>query len=129
MTQASTLCTYRPLADDLHEFVIHGSTREALDAYFDAAMAVINGLPPETPLNFLIEFDSLKLPSLNYMIMRSRQAYASNPGVDERMRIAFLHSGYDLQMAETILSLIRSSTTRRFFKKDERDAALAWLHG
>ena len=120
-------CTCKPLDNGIFQFVWHTNKRQAVDDFFTLGDQVINSLPPDAVLRFIVEFTSEMLPPLKYLTQRAKNYNLAHPDVPARYFIAYIHDSYQIKIAEIMLESMRAATTRRFFKPAQFDDAVAWL--
>ena len=120
-------CTYTCLENNIHAFVVHKATRQAVDEYLTSLKTICDDCNPDEPLRLLVDLSPDGLPPMRYVVSAGQKFYTRYT-VAPVMRAAFLYQdGLILPIAESLMHLLRARTTRRAFHIEQRDKAIEWL--
>lgn len=128
VTKVRAYCQYRVLANGVHEFIMQESSRAAVDDFIDALEEMVTLIPPGTAAPMLLN-SVVGIQPISYIFGRVRDLTRKYPPPPpgQRSKIAMMFKPNIL--IDTIDMMMRSfpNVKVRFFKPDEREAALAWL--
>jgi hypothetical protein len=118
----SSPCSYQVLDGGIHEFVLHETSRQAVDIIFDIAVDLLaqdstRGYPG------LIDARVGSLP-LDYMLKRVRAVAKQFPKRVQAPVAVLANSG---TIVHTALIFLRPIMPVRLYKPAEREQALLWL--
>src|SRR5688572_9679924 len=118
------LCEHRVLeGTPVHEFILKDGSAAAINELFDITEEILSALPAPDSYPALVDASS-GMYAVAAALNRIRQLATKFPG-RRRSKIAMLMP--DTSILRVIDAFMRPFSIVRFFRPDERDAALAWL--
>jgi hypothetical protein len=119
-------CTYRRLDNGVHEFVMHESSRAAVDEFIAAIAQMAQSLPPGRSSPSLID-TRVGLQPLHYSFTRMMKLVQQYPAPDNASRVAMIVQPHVLLQSVATFMRLFPWTRTRFFTPDHYAEALAWL--
>lgn len=121
-------CSYRLLENRIHEFVMHESSRAAVDDFIKILNEIARSTPPETePLPSLMD-SAVGVQPIRYIFGRLKDYIRDNPNT------AGQSSKFALILPESVLTRsvggmmsMFSALKTRLFTPEERQKAIDWL--
>jgi len=119
-------CTYKPYDDNIHEFIIHESSRLAVDQMVEYISEVMEKTSDDEAPLYLIDNSQVAAVPLKYLAQRIREVNHNRPRERKPGHIAILYEGIIGDVANILL---RSAMINkfRFFAPAKRDEAIEWL--
>lgn len=121
-----TLCLYHRLDSGIHEFVMTGASRAAVDEFVAALEEMANFMPPGKTAPILLD-SSVGMQPTSYIFSRTLMMIRKYPPSQESSRIAIIFKPSVLMNTIEVMMRIFPRLQVRFFKPEEREAALIWL--
>jgi len=116
--------------DGIHEIIYNEVSREAVDQYMTHLDNIMSITPKEQTLRLLSNGTKvIEMQPITYMMSRFRgvmQKHPQRPAV----RVAILYGSVRfIDLVNGLFRMfVRGRDGMRFFKAEERDEAIAWLH-
>ncbi len=126
--RAASEYIYHP--DGIHEIIYNEVSREAVDQYMNHFDYIISITPKDQTLLLLSNGTKVvEMQPVTYMMSRFRavmQKYPQRPAI----RVAILYGSVRfIDLVNGLFRMfVRGRDRMRFFKAEERDEAIAWLH-
>jgi len=127
---ADSLCQYRHISNDLHEFLFHDNSRDAIKAWANHVeqLQLKRAWYGKSLVRLLL--DARKTPDLSLRFLFEMLSDYNRPYpqlVPPQVRIAYLHNSDTkiLSVYYQFAELMKQPTSIEFFK--DKDAALSWL--
>ncbi|MCU0512547.1 MAG: STAS/SEC14 domain-containing protein [Anaerolineae bacterium] len=122
-----TRCRYTVLENGVHEFVMTEISREGVDEFIAALESMAASLPPGSIAPVLFDSRVGRQP-VNYMMNRLRPFMKQHRSAGKSGKMAMIYApSAMINTVDALLRLVVPNLRVRFFKPEERDAALAWL--
>lgn len=118
-------CVYRLLDNSVHEFVLMRGSRATIDEFIAQIEQVVQTTPADVKRLILID-NSRALQPLNYALWRLRQLALVFPQQKGSRVAVILYSTMTVTIMQGMLYAY-PQINARFFRRGERDDALAWL--
>jgi hypothetical protein len=123
----ATRCEYRVLETGVHEFVMLEFSRAGVDAFVAAIERMNAAIPPELPRPILVDSGRGVQP-LSYLFTRLRMVSTGVSGQPGSRLALLLQPGMMVSIVGGMMRIFPQLSVR-FFRPDEREAALEWLLG
>ena len=121
-------CEYKYHPDGIHEFILHKSSRQAVDMIYAHLNELFRIVPPEGVFRSLIMSDKVSLP-VAYTMQCTRAFYAEFPArPPSRTAIIARKDSTLWGLVDAALKLASKKEIVRFFAPNQRSEAIIWLY-
>jgi len=120
-------CEYIAHDDGVHEFIFHKASRKALDWHMDKLIEIRDGLPEGTTLCYLLNMVDGGMPPIRYALSRVRAASKDTPFFKDVVFACLMKDSSLIGTFGALGNSVIASSSLKFFKANEADAAHAWL--
>lgn len=119
-------CTHKYHENNIHEFIIHESSRIAVDQMVGYIYKILEETSDEQSPLYLIDNSQVDAVPLRYLAQRIKEVNSSRSKDRKPGHIAILYEGI---IADVANILLRSAMINkfRFFSPEKRDKAIEWL--
>ncbi len=126
-TNTSSDCDYIRHDNGVHEFVFKKSSRMAMDFMLKYAREVRDTLDEDDFAYFLNDFRPAGFPPFGYALKETQKLNRRYRVNHHIVQAILIKSGPMIELAKTFVNNAFPNGSVKFFRKDQRAEALAWL--